>query len=129
MNRPCPDVHTERQTFVTMVWKQQQDTSSLEERERKVTTCKIDLTVTATRSYNNRDYYEILRPQKEVPWMMKLKIDTSCILPAAVSSNPQSQCLLLYPPTHSASNLDLYHPTGNSLLQLFQCAFCLTTTS
>jgi hypothetical protein len=33
MNRPRPDVHTERQAFVTMVWKQQQDTSSLENGE------------------------------------------------------------------------------------------------
>jgi len=33
MNRPRPDVHTERQNVVTMVWKQQQDTSSLEDRE------------------------------------------------------------------------------------------------
>ena len=56
-----------------------------------MTTCKIDLTVTATRFCNNRVYYENLRPQKEVPWMMGLRIDTSRILPAALSPSPQSQ--------------------------------------
>jgi len=46
--------------------------------------------VTATRFCKNKVYYAAESLQKEVPWMVGLNIDTSRILPAAVSRNSQS---------------------------------------
>jgi hypothetical protein len=53
------------------------------------TACSTGLTASAILFCRSRVYFATLRPQKEVPWIMKMNIDISRLLPAAVYPTPQ----------------------------------------